>query len=44
MATKMTARVPTTPETHTRLKKERDRLGTSTFDETIRRLLNERED
>lgn len=40
MATDMTARVPTTPETHTRLKQERDRLGADTFDETLRQLLD----
>lgn len=43
--TRMTARVPTTPETHERLKEVRDQLDdVRTFDDTLRTLLDERED
>ena len=40
MATKMTARVPTTPETHARLKREQKRLEADTFDDAIQKLLD----
>lgn len=42
MATRMTARVPATPETHAELKAERDRReSVETFDALLRELLTE---
>jgi len=39
--TQMTARVPTTPETHERLKEAKDKQDATTFDELLRALLEE---
>lgn len=41
MPTRMTARVPTTPETHEKLKEEKEDRGADTFDALIRDLLSE---